>query len=395
MPHDAFISYSSHDKATADATCAALEASGVRCWIAPRDITPGAEWSEAIIDAISHCRVMILVFSANANDSPQIRREVERAVNKGVSILPLRIQDIEPAHSLEYFIGTVHWLDALSPPLEAHLLRLTEAVKTLLQLDPTPPRIAPAPIAAAAPRLPSSRPRALVVAMIGLAVFAVAAAGAGIWWRFVPRQETPAPVSPQPASAPPPAAAAKAEVEPALVGTFEHTSVIDDYDWRFINSFAADGTYRLVMTQTENGTFQGRGGQYRTVADKTGRVRTGTYRALGNMAVEVTSATGPVVFQPTQPNVSVDPANPVMLGVWRAAVVRGSLTWTLTIQNNPNGTYHYEAQAEDHGACSFADRQWRTISAVTGQSIAGTFRVIDASNVELVSSTGSVIWRRQ
>jgi len=72
-----------------------------------------------------------------------------------------------------------------------------------------------------------------------------------------------------------------------------------------------------------------------------------------------------------------------MLGVWRAAVVRDGLTWTLTIQNNPNGTYHFEAQAEDHGACSFADRQWRTISAVTGQSVAGTFRVIDASNVEL------------
>src|SRR5712671_587549 len=80
MPHDAFISYSTHDKAAADATCATLEASGIRCWIAPRDITPGAEWGEAIVDAINHCRVMILIFSANANKSQQIPREVERAV---------------------------------------------------------------------------------------------------------------------------------------------------------------------------------------------------------------------------------------------------------------------------------------------------------------------------
>jgi hypothetical protein len=88
MSHDAFISYSTHDKAAADATCAALEGSGIRCWIAPRDIVPGAEWGEAIIEGINHCRVLILIFSANANDSPQIRREVERAVSKGVPIIP-------------------------------------------------------------------------------------------------------------------------------------------------------------------------------------------------------------------------------------------------------------------------------------------------------------------
>ena len=141
MPHDVFISYSSHDKPAADATCAALEASGIRCWIAPRDITPGAEWGEAIIDAISRCRVMILIFSANANNSPQIRREVERVVSKGIPIIPLRIEDVPPARSLEYFIGTVHWLDALTPPLEFHLKRLVESVKAILRINPTPPDI--------------------------------------------------------------------------------------------------------------------------------------------------------------------------------------------------------------------------------------------------------------
>ena len=151
MSHDAFISYSTHDKAAADATCAALEGSGIRCWIAPRDIMPGAEWGEAIIEGINHCRVLILIFSANANNSPQIRREVERAVSKGVPIIPLRIQDIAPTRSLEYFIGTVHWLDALTPPLETHLRRLAETVKALLQIDPAPPRIVSPSIVSGAP----------------------------------------------------------------------------------------------------------------------------------------------------------------------------------------------------------------------------------------------------
>lgn len=133
MDFDAFISYSKMDKTAADAACAALEAAGVRCWIAPRDILPGNEYGTAIIEAIEHCRVMVLVFSSSANESRQIQREVERAVSKGVAIVPLRIEDTTPTKSMEYFIGTIHWLDALTPPLETHLKRLTETVKALVQ----------------------------------------------------------------------------------------------------------------------------------------------------------------------------------------------------------------------------------------------------------------------
>jgi hypothetical protein len=127
MAHDVFISHSAKDKATADAVCAMLESNGIRCWIAPRDVLASMEWGEAIIDAIEQCRIMVLVFTANANASPQIRREVERAVNRGVAILPLRMEDVLPGKSLEYFIGNVHWLDALSPPFEAHLTNLAGA----------------------------------------------------------------------------------------------------------------------------------------------------------------------------------------------------------------------------------------------------------------------------
>ena len=80
MPHDVFVSYSSDDKPTADAVCATLENRGIRCWIAPRDILPGVDWGGAIIEAINPTRAMVLVYSAKANDSPQIKREVERAV---------------------------------------------------------------------------------------------------------------------------------------------------------------------------------------------------------------------------------------------------------------------------------------------------------------------------
>ena len=132
MAHDVFISYSAKNKTTGDAVCATLESNGIRCWIAPRDVVPGMEWSECIIEAIEQARIMVLVLTADANDSPQIRREVERAVNHGVAVLPLRVEDVLPGKALEYFIGNVHWLDALTPPLEAHLQNLAGTIKMLL-----------------------------------------------------------------------------------------------------------------------------------------------------------------------------------------------------------------------------------------------------------------------
>jgi hypothetical protein len=135
MEFDAFISYSSRDKTAADAACAVLESTGVRCWIAPRDIRPGVEYGTAIIDAIEQCRVMVLIFSSSANESRQIHREIERVVSKGIPIVPVRIEDVVPTKSMEYFLGAIHWLDALTPPLEGHLQRLAETVKAILQVD--------------------------------------------------------------------------------------------------------------------------------------------------------------------------------------------------------------------------------------------------------------------
>src|ERR1700691_5961593 len=135
MNFDVFISYASQDKAIADAACAKLEADGIRCWIAPRDVPPGADWAGAIIDAIDHCRAMVLIFSSSANGSKQIHREVQRAFDREVPVVPFRIENIAPEKSLAYYMGPVHWLDALTLPLERHLQKLAASVKPFAQID--------------------------------------------------------------------------------------------------------------------------------------------------------------------------------------------------------------------------------------------------------------------
>jgi hypothetical protein len=131
-----FVSYSQQDRDAALGVVAYLEQDGVPCWVAPRDVAPGADWAEEIIDAIASACVMVLVFSASANGSPQVRREVERAVHRGVTVLPFRVENVLPARSLEYFLSSQHWLDAFPPPMEPHYARLSRYAKSLLAATP-------------------------------------------------------------------------------------------------------------------------------------------------------------------------------------------------------------------------------------------------------------------
>jgi hypothetical protein len=115
---------------------------------------------------------MVLVFSAHANESPHIPKEIERAVSHGVPIIPLRVEAVMPGKALDYFISSVHWLDAITPPLESHLESLANTVLTLISregIQVTPP---PAPQAVPAPAPPKKKTGLYVG--IGVAVLLIA-----------------------------------------------------------------------------------------------------------------------------------------------------------------------------------------------------------------------------
>jgi hypothetical protein len=135
MPKDVFISYANQDKQVADAICSALESKGIECWIGPRDILPGMNYAEALIHAIDESKIMVLVFSYNANNSPHVLREVERAVHSNISIIPFRIDETKPSEGVAYLVTTPQWLDASKPPLEKHFDLLALAIWHHLGVD--------------------------------------------------------------------------------------------------------------------------------------------------------------------------------------------------------------------------------------------------------------------
>lgn len=271
MPHEVFVSYAHTDKSIADAACALLEQQGIRCWVAPRDIEPGADWGAAVITAIKSCRAVVLVFSAAANTSPQILREVERAVHLGIPVIPVRLEDVMPEGALEYHLGTVHWLDAMNPPLESHLHRLADALLLLLNrekgeppastaarattpasveaanahgvLERSKPEVAGPPVIESPKRAPvpsrwSSKRTVLLASIALLAVMAAAATVAYLKWFKV--------------------------IDPQLVRTFTgHSSGVDQVaftpDGAVLASASSDSTAKLwdVATGEELRTFSG------------------------------------------------------------------------------------------------------------------------------------------
>jgi len=161
MQRPVFVSYSQADRNTAFELVARIESEGIECWVAPRDIEPSAEWAAEIIDAISAAHLMVLVFSTSSNDSPQVRREVERAVYKKVPIIAFRVESVLPEKSLEYFLSAQHWLDAFPAPRHAYYDKLLQYLRRALDArakhpepaHPTPteaPARSPPPVFAAA-----------------------------------------------------------------------------------------------------------------------------------------------------------------------------------------------------------------------------------------------------
>jgi TIR domain-containing protein/protein kinase-like protein len=230
MAHDVFISYASKNKQAADAICSELEARGIRCWIAPRDIMPGVPWAESIIDAIETAKVMLLLFSSAANSSDQIHREVERAIHKGISVVPLRLENVLPTRTLEYFISSHHWFDAIEPPLQQHIDRLAQGLTALLvrRTDGRTTRrrrtMSPGPAPASEPGAPSPARRPPAIA-----------------------------ASPARASASARAAASATAVKPTILGNYEVGHLLGP--GRF-GSVVYAGTHRVLGHTVAIRTFQ-------------------------------------------------------------------------------------------------------------------------------------------
>jgi len=123
-----FLSYASPDAAVANQVCEYLESHGVACWMAPRDVKPGAAYADAIVRAINEASALVLVLSASAMASEHVSREVERAASKHKPVVAFRVDGANLSAELEYFLSRSQWIDVPVLGMPGALVTLAEAV---------------------------------------------------------------------------------------------------------------------------------------------------------------------------------------------------------------------------------------------------------------------------
>ena len=132
MTKAVFVSHATEDQTIAADVCAMLEARGITCWIAPRDVAPGAQWDDAIVDAIQSSRAFVLILSAAANESSYVKNEVNHAFAAKKPIFTFRIEDVPPGKSLGFYLARHHWMDGFPPPIDDKVDRLAVSINALL-----------------------------------------------------------------------------------------------------------------------------------------------------------------------------------------------------------------------------------------------------------------------
>jgi hypothetical protein len=145
---DVFISHSSADSKLAYAMCDYLEEKGIRCWIAPRDIPGGVKYGKSIIMGVKTCKIMVVLFNNNANDSDGVETELERAFHYKLTLIPFKLDETIPSDSLEFSFGSFQWLDATKGNPEDHFdllyqncVRVLGKKEGVIEEKPVPPII--------------------------------------------------------------------------------------------------------------------------------------------------------------------------------------------------------------------------------------------------------------
>jgi len=405
MAHDVFISYSSKDKPVADAAVAALEARGIRCWIAPRDIIAGVDWSEALIEAIEGSSCVLLVYSQHANESQQIKREVERAVAKGIPIIPLRLEDVPMAKNLEYFISMPHWIDALTEERRRNLAYLADTVSLLLDRQrgraPASPR--------QAARAPDSTPAASRPAwriLVGAAAILIAALAVILRPKPDDRDPAPVPTAPEPSPPAPTQAAGPTQAAPArspsldprLIGRWAATITAQGVASDHLVEIGDDGAYAWHAEITDGGTLQAGNGGILQSSRKNGTFPQG-YRFDGADAVTITGPTGVSQWRRSTSSEGGSPTlDSLLSGTWVMDFTDPSgNAWKGTWHVAATGAYDFRMVADDRGKMTASSGRYRVTSQQHPRPREGSYAFESESRMRMGEDGASVggTWHRK
>ena len=114
MNTEVFVSYSNQDYERVMPLVERLRNIGVAVWIDEGGIDAATLWSESIVEAISECKVLIMMVSTHSTDSHNVVKEVMIASESKKNILPIYLEPADIPAKLKYQltgIQHIEWFD--------------------------------------------------------------------------------------------------------------------------------------------------------------------------------------------------------------------------------------------------------------------------------------------
>jgi hypothetical protein len=126
-----FVCFAIKDEVVAREVVESLEADGLKCWIFRRDVLPGQNHQEAIVQALEAASGVVFLFSEHSNKSLEIKKELSIAGSINVPVFPLRLVPIAPSGALRYELAVRQWID-IFPDRRNALAKLTQTIKNVI-----------------------------------------------------------------------------------------------------------------------------------------------------------------------------------------------------------------------------------------------------------------------
>lgn len=136
MNIDVFVSYHTESSLKIiESIVNKLEANSIKCWYAPRDTED--DYAGSISKAINDCKVFLLILNKDASESPHVLNELNKVTKRlskkeEIHVIPFHVADNEISEAADYYIGRMHWIDAMTPPLERRIEELYYKIQQIV-----------------------------------------------------------------------------------------------------------------------------------------------------------------------------------------------------------------------------------------------------------------------
>jgi len=134
MGYDVFICYSTKDGIITGSICDLLEKSGIKCWIAPRNVCGGKPYVQEIIRGIENSNVMVLIHTKNSNVSRHVLSEIEQAFSKNKIIIPFLVDSTKMSTEHSFYLNRTQWIIAY-PNYKKKIEKLLDALNNIFDTD--------------------------------------------------------------------------------------------------------------------------------------------------------------------------------------------------------------------------------------------------------------------